>query len=85
MCIALCAFAEQRRLRECMELDVLHPPYHHRLLFHAQPGAGCVVRVSVPNWIPFFFSLTKTVKIYYRTFIPILQPDLIKEVEAEWR
>lgn len=30
-----------------MELDVLHPPYHHRLFLHAQPGAGRVVRVSV--------------------------------------
>lgn len=30
-----------------MELDVLHPSHHHWILLYAQPGAGCVVRVSV--------------------------------------
>lgn len=39
--------AEQRRLREHLELVVLHPPHHHRLLFYAEPRSGCAVRVSL--------------------------------------
>lgn len=31
---------------EHLELALLHPPHHHRILLHAQPGAGCPVRVS---------------------------------------
>lgn len=38
---------EQRCLREHLELVVLHPPHHHRLLFYAEPCAGCAVRVSL--------------------------------------
>lgn len=38
---------EQRCLREHLELVVLHPPHHHRLLFYAEPRAGCAVRVSL--------------------------------------
>lgn len=45
--VCVCVISEQRCLRECMELDVLHPAYNHWLLLHAQPGTGCVVRVSV--------------------------------------
>lgn len=36
----------QRCLREHVELAVLHPPHHHWLLLHAQPGVRCAVRVS---------------------------------------
>lgn len=44
---ALLPPAEQRRLREHLELVVLHPPHHHRLLFYAEPRAGRAVRVSL--------------------------------------
>ncbi len=43
-CLCLCL--GQRCLREHVELAVLHPPHHHRLLLHAQPGVRCAVRVS---------------------------------------
>lgn len=39
--------SEQRCLREHLELVVLHPPHHHRLLFYAEPRAGCAVGVSL--------------------------------------
>lgn len=38
---------EQRCLREHLELVVLHPPHHHRLLFYAEPRAGRAVGVSL--------------------------------------
>lgn len=39
------SLAEQRRGWQHVELDVLHPPHHHRLLLHAQPGSRCTIRV----------------------------------------
>ncbi|KAK2510956.1 hypothetical protein Q9966_016776 [Columba livia] len=38
------ALLQQRRLREHLELALLHPPHHHRLLFYAEPRAGGAVR-----------------------------------------
>lgn len=39
-------FSDQRCLGYHLELDVLHPSHHYRLLLCAQPGAGCPVGVS---------------------------------------
>lgn len=67
--------AEQRCLREHLELVVLHPPHHHRLLFYAEPRAGCAVRVSlcsspVPLSLVIFFPGRS-----HRSFVLVLQAE----------
>lgn len=52
---------EQRRLREHLELVILHPSHHHRLLFYAEPRAGCAVRVSLCSFT-ILFSLSSSPK-----------------------
>lgn len=47
ICLPSSPPTEQRCLREHLELVVLHPPHHHRLLFYAEPRAGCAVGVSL--------------------------------------
>lgn len=67
--------AEQRCLREHLELVVLHPPHHHRLLFYAEPRAGCAVRVSlcyspVPLSLVIFFPGRS-----HRSFVLVLRAE----------
>lgn len=42
---------DERRSRQHLELAVLYPPHHHRLLLHAQPGPGRAVGVRAAGHV----------------------------------